>query len=74
MKLSLKDVEKTVKELAPKTLISAPNNKFIKAINTQVCEKIKNFSNNALLEFNEKDNTSIDKTKEKLLDESDSDG
>lgn len=62
-KLSFNSFKNSLGQPDLKKLIEAPNNKFIKAINSQVCLKIQSFTNNPL-ELNEKENLDAKETEE----------
>ena len=53
MRLNLSSYEQPEKnkKLSPKTQLAPTNNKFIKSVNSQICEKLKNYMSQPIVEF-----------------------
>ena len=53
MRLNLNSYEQQEKimKFSPKTQLAPTNNKFIKSVNSQICEKLKNYTNQPIVEF-----------------------
>lgn len=51
LNLSSYEQQEKIKKVSPKTQLAPSNNKFIKSVNSQVCEKLKNYTNHPIVEF-----------------------